>query len=178
MRTVPGLVLPLAALVAGCSSHPSAPALTNEAVFEDDRAGLRFVVPDGWLMTMRGVAPPGRLDKPAQLVRFRPPVADRAADLELIAVDLAAAQDIGKYLGEHQPGADKWTAAGPPKPVSAGGADGSRYEYTSATKTGIRREVTAFRRGDRVYLFLTTFGANDTASRDQARLAVESTVWK
>jgi hypothetical protein len=178
MRTALGLVLPLAALAAGCTTRPSAPALTNEAVFEDDRAGLRFVVPDGWLMTMRGVAPPGRLNKPAQLVRFQPPVADRAADLELIAVDLPAAQDITKYLSDQQPGVDKWTAAGPPKPVSAGGSEGTRYEYASATKAGIRREVSAFRRGDRVYLFLTTFGTNDTASRDQARLAVETTVWK
>jgi hypothetical protein len=178
MRTALGVVLPLAVLAAGCNNRPKAPALSTEAVFEDDNAGLRFVVPDGWLMTMRGLAPPGRLEKPAQLVRFKPPVADRVADLELMAIDLPAAQDLVKHLTDHQPGSDKWSPAGSPKPVTANGVEGARYEYVSATRPGTRRDVTTFRRGERVYLFLTTYGANDTTSRDQVRLAVESAVWK
>lgn len=179
MRTRSVVLLPLAVFAAwGCSDRPRAPALTNDAVYTDDRAGLKFMVPDGWLMGMRSVPPPGRLEKPAQLVRYHPPAADRAADLELLAIDLPESDDLGKYLAEHQAGGKKWAAVGPPKPVQANGVPATRYEYASAGKTEFRREITAFRRGDRVYLFLTTYGKNDTSSRDQVRLAIESVVWK
>ena len=178
MRGVLVLTLLPAALAAGCADRPRAPALTNDAVYEDDRAGLRFVVPDGWVMGLRAVAPPGRLAKPTPLVRYRPPAADRPADLELIAADLPETEDLGKYLAGYQPGGKTWAAAGPPTPVTANGAAATRYEYATADKVGLRREVTAFRRGERVYFFLTTYGKADTASRDQVRLAIESVVWK
>ena len=166
----------LAAAAAGCADRPRAPALTDDAVYADGRAGLRFVVPEGWVMGMRTVPPPGPLDKPVQLVRYQSPNPAKAADLELLAVDLPAGDDVGKYLAEHLAGGRKW-AAGPVQPLTVNGAAATRYEYTAAGSHPMRREVTAFRRGGRVYLFTTTFGAGDTDVRDQSRRAVESVVW-
>jgi hypothetical protein len=37
--------------------------------------------------------------------------------------------------------------------------------------------VTAFRRGDRFYLFLVIFPASDATSRDAVRTAVASVTW-
>jgi hypothetical protein len=166
----------VAAAACGCADRPRAPALTTDAVFEDARVGLRFVVPDGWVMGMRAVPPPGPLAAPTRLVRYQSTTPDRAADLELLAIDLAESTDIAQYLADYHAAGKKWTA-GPTEPLTVNGVSGSRYEYSAAAQQGFRREVSAFRRGGRVYLFMTTHGAADTDSRDQVRRAVASIVW-
>jgi hypothetical protein len=185
MRTAARLsVLLAAAAAAGCGGRPRAPALTDEPVYENDRAGLRFVAPPGWVMGLRSELPPGRLGQPLQLVRYQagPGGGDgpeKPADLTVLAVDLADGTDPGKYLADHPVGGGRWAAA-TPQSLTVNGAAATRYEYTAASaKAGqLRREVTAFRRGGRVYFFMTTFAATDTAARDQVRQAVNSVVWK
>src|SRR5688572_22928786 len=55
----------VALLALGCSSdRPKAPPLTNEAVYQNDKIGLRFLTPEGWKVTARTDLPPGQLPRP------------------------------------------------------------------------------------------------------------------
>jgi hypothetical protein len=40
------------------------------------------------------------------------------------------------------------------------------------------REVAAFQRGDKTYLFTAVFASSDTKARDQVRRTIESIIWK
>lgn len=165
-------------MVVGCSDRPRAPALTRDAIFQDDGSGLRFAAPDGWIMTLRGVPPAGKLEKHTRLVRYQPQVPDRHADFELAVIDLSQETDITEYLNKHQAGGQKWVPTGPPEQLSIGDSPATRHEFSSGKRAGFKREITVVRRGERVYLFQTTYSPNDASSRDQARVAIQSVVWK
>lgn len=169
----------VAAAAAGCSGGPRAPALTADAVYENDRAGLRFAVPDGWLMTMRTEPPDGHWPKPMRLVRYMPSNPEARADLELLAADVPDGTDVLAYLAENPFGSQKW-ANTPARELTINGATATRFESAAAggKKQGYRREVTAFRRGGRVYFFKVVYDESDATTRDQVRRSVESVVWK
>ena len=173
------LALALAlALLAGCGQKPSAPDLITEAVYRNDGAGLTFVVPEGWQLYARANPPAGqKTDHPLLLVAYRSPGSDARSDLELYMADLPDGADLMGYLAQHPIGAEKWSPKGAPESETIHGVEAARYTLTGSRQQA-RREIVAFRRPDRTYLFVITYPASDAASRDQARQAVESATWK
>lgn len=172
-------LLVLAVALAGCGGKPTAPPLVNEAVYQNDAAGVRFLAPDGWQMSSRAELPPV-LPKPIVLVAYLNTQGDRVAEFELVVADLPPEADAGKFLNEYRIGADKWLVAGPPAAVEVNGAAAQRYTLLRTKKKSkdeYQREVTVFRRGGRVYCFAVTFWTDDPAHRDAARASVASVTW-
>lgn len=178
-KSLPPLALLLAALVgAGCSDRPKALPLAYEAVYQNDKIGLRFLAPEGWTIVMRSELPSGALPKPVVLVGYVQSKGDKPAEFQLLAADLPEDKDLGVFLTEYRIGADKWMPNKAGEPVTVNGTAGTRYVMTRGTgKNEFRREATAFRRGGRAYFFIITFGAADPDRRDQAHKSVESAVW-
>ncbi|MBX9627109.1 MAG: hypothetical protein K2X82_25125 [Gemmataceae bacterium] len=173
-RLPPALLLTLA----GCADRPSAPPLVAEAVYRNPAAGVRFLAPDGWEMVGRADLPPGPLPHPVVLVTYIEATGDRPGEFELVAADLPEDADLGAFLAGYRIGGQKWDDNPAAEPVAVNGAPATRYTFTRGKKKGeFKREVTAFRRGGRVYFFAITYGATDPAHRDQARKSVESVTW-
>lgn len=172
------LLLPLALLAAGCADRPKAPPLTTEAVYRNERAGVRFLAPEGWSITTRADPPAGALARPVILVGYAYTKSERPAEFELLAADVPEGEDLGRFLAEHRVGSEKWVLRPGPQAVTIGGAAATRYVMTrGAGKDEYRREATAIRRDGRVYFFVVSFAATDPERRDQARKSVESVTW-
>lgn len=164
--------------LAGCTPGPKAPPLTDEAVYENPAAGLRFLVPAGWAVQSRANPPAGPLAKPVVLVSYEPVGAPRPADLTVLAADLPADASVEAFLVEYRVGPETWTVRPPSQPVTINGAAATRYLLTRRQgKDEIRREATAFRRDGRVYFVLVTFAAADEAVRDAVRTSIDSITW-
>jgi len=173
------LTLPLAALMAAaCSQRPQAPPLTAEAVFQNDDIGLRFLTPDGWPMQSRAMLPAALLSKPIVVVAFQKGAGEKPAEFKLLAADVSPQTDLDRFLSEYQVGTEQWIPVPPTQMVTINGAEATRHlQRRMQGKEELRREVTAFRRGGRVYFFLVVFAASDGASRDAVRSAVASVTW-
>jgi hypothetical protein len=164
----------VAALAAGCSERPTAPALTNEAVYQNDKIGLRFLAPEGWTITARTDLP-SSLPRPVTVVAYAVTHDRKTAELEVTAADLPEGSDLGAFLAGYQVGAQKWTPKKGPDDVTVNGAAGKRFLMSAGKgKDETLRETTAFRRGGRVYFFLVSFPASDPDRRDQARKSIDS----
>jgi predicted Zn-dependent protease len=162
-----------------CSDRPEAPPLNDETVFHSDAVGLRFLAPAGWSIASRAVLPSGALPRPIMLVVYQSIGGDKPAALEVMVVDVPADIDLGRFLAEHPLGNESWKPLPPEPPILVNGVSAPRLSLVRMQgKEELHREVTAFRRGDRVYFFLATFAASDAASRDTARTAVASVTWK
>jgi hypothetical protein len=162
----------------GCSHRPAAPPLTAEAVYQNDEIGLRFLAPPGWPMRSRAVLPPGALPRPIVLVSYQRADGEQAAEFGLVAADAAPETGLEQFLAEHRVGSERWAVQSPAQAVTVNGAAATRVVLThSQGKDETRREVTAFRRGGRLYLFLVTFAASDPASRDAVRTSIDSITW-
>ncbi|HEX3151823.1 MAG TPA: hypothetical protein VHR66_27370 [Gemmataceae bacterium] len=173
---LPALVL--AIVCAACSNRLKAPPLTNDAVFHDDAIGLRFLVPSGWAMQSREVVPVGPLPRTIIVVSYAGPAGPNLATLELVAADVPAEADLERFLSENGPGNDQWTSLPPSKAIIVNGAEAIRFAQSRMQgKNEIRREVTAFRRGARVYFFVLAFPSADADVGDAARKTVESVTW-
>lgn len=175
MRAAWAVAAALALAPLGCGTRPKAPALTTEAAYENDAAGVRFVVPEGWVTTGKTTLPPGTYDRPIRLVGYAS--AAGQAELDLYAVDLPAGQDLPGYLDRHAIGADKWAAKGPAKADPVNGTAATRYTQTAGKKGERTRELTAFARGTRTYVFVLTYPTADGSARDLGRRAVETVKW-
>ncbi|MFO0848858.1 MAG: hypothetical protein U0871_09935 [Gemmataceae bacterium] len=163
----------------GCSDRPSAPVLAVEAVYRHDESGLRFLTPDGWAPLARVDLPAGRLDKPTRMVAYVQAGAAAPAEIELYAVDLPAEANLVNYLlKEQRIGPEKWQVKSPPADTLVRGVKASRFELRAgAGKTERRRDVVAFRRGGRLFLFLFTGSASATADVETFQRCVNSATW-
>ncbi len=169
--------VPLA--LAGCEERPRAPALTNEAIYHNRTIGLRFLTPEGWALYAKSALPPGPADHPMLLAAYQRSEGQARGDLELYAVDLPAGQDLLAYLAAHPIGPDKWSSRGNPQSETINGAAATRYTQSAPRPKGeMRREIVAFRRPDRTYLFVLTHPSSDTQLREQARRSIESATWE
>jgi hypothetical protein len=176
-RAAAAVGLAAAVALAGCSDRPSAPALGPEAVYRDDAAGLRFLTPDGWSQQAKTLLPPGRLEKATRLVSFTQP-GGSAAGFDLYAADPPAGTDLPAYLAEQRLGPERWQLKGPPREETVNGAPATRYEFRNpARKPAGRRLVVAFRRGDRVYLFVLTGTVADQGAFGAFERTVASVTW-
>lgn len=162
----------------GCAGGPKAPPLTNDSVYQNGELGLRFLVPDGWLNTARADVPTDKLPKPLMVAVYFQPQGDPPAALELLAIEAPDGTDLIQYLAENPVGHLNWRAATKPQPASVNGVSATKFTLTAGSPKGeVRREVTAFRRGERVYLFMVTHPLAASAGRDAARRSVESVTW-
>jgi hypothetical protein len=177
-RRTPAIVALLLAGACGCADRPKAPPLVNDTVYQNDRIGLRFLAPDGWSLVTRAEPPSSPLPKPVILVAYQLVKGGSFSELQVLAADLADDADYGNFLIEHRIGAAGWTIKSPTETVSINGVEAIRVTLTRQEKRAeMHREATAFRRGGRVYFFIVTFAAGDSAARDAARQSVLSVNW-
>ena len=171
---------PLLAVLAGCEDKPRAPALTTEAVYSDSDAGLTFVAPEGWVLYAKVNLPADhKLGHPQRLVAYRVGGGDRNGSFELYALDLGG-KGLLEYLAGPKMaiGAEKWTDKGKPTEETINGTNATRYLQVGAGKADRRRELIEFRRPDRTYVFVLSYKATDTQTREQAQRAVQSATWE
>jgi hypothetical protein len=165
--------------VAGCGSRPRAPALLDQPIYQNNQEGFRFLVPENWKQVARSEIPPGPATKERLLVLYAGQNANRGATLEVSLVDLAPGADLAAYLAGPRSGAKSWKAVSPAEPIEGSRLPATRYQFTARLgKDEMAREVMAFRRGERVYLFTSVFGVGDTTAREQVRRAIGSVAWK
>jgi hypothetical protein len=171
------LVLLAAVMLSGCRPKPKAPALLDDPVFQSDE-GFRFLVPEGWIMAARGNAPSGPLDKERLLVQYLRADSDAQATLEVSVADLPEDADLAEYLSGPSFGASQWKQSGSQEKLEVGGRPGVRYRFTArVSKAMLAKEVTAFRRGGRVYFFTLLFAPADATAPEQVRRAINRLVW-
>jgi hypothetical protein len=168
-----------AVLLSACSPRPRAPALDNDPVYQNRREGFRFIVPEGWIQLAKADLPPGKVSKERLLVSYQRPVHGKTVFLEVSLADLPDSTDLAAYLAESSYGTSKWRRSGSPQELDFNGVSAVRYSYSiRAGKDDLVKEVTTFRRGERVYLFAGVYPTGDSQSREQLRRAVASTIWE
>jgi predicted Zn-dependent protease len=159
----------------GRQSGPRAPALHDGPVYQNDQEGFRFLVPDGWTQDASGVIPPGAVEQERMIVEYKLLTSDRPAALLVTCVDLPRGLYLREYLRSHTPRPEAWRALGEGEPLTINGVEATRVTLRNNDAT---REVAAFRRGERVYLFTGEFQRGDTKAQQQIRRAVNSVIWK
>ncbi len=168
----------LAVGLAGCGSNPRAPALEDEAVYNNSREGFRFLVPEGWTQQAKAEVPSGKLDKGCSLVQYQRST-DPPAVLEASLADLAESTDLAEYLAEPSFGASQWRQISPAEDIQVNHIAAMRFVFTAKLARGeTTKEVVVIRRSGRVYFFNGIFPAKDAEAREQIRRAVASLIWK
>jgi predicted Zn-dependent protease len=164
--------------LSGCSRTPKAPVLRDEPVYQNLAAGFRFEVPEGWTQVAKGeVAGEARQER--LLVEYKLAASNQLAGLQVTAVDLPPSTDLEKYLLGPSYGMESWQATAPAETIQVQGAEGKRFAFEARPrKEETSREVVAFRRQGRVYLFTGVFKSDDTKARDQVRGTIKSLIWK
>ena len=165
-------------LLAGCSDKPQAPSLTYDALFQSDRAGIRFLAPRDWTLVSRSDLPPGEFAKPILLVSYLQSSGPKPAELDLYIADLPPGADFARYFTERRFGPLTWKLKVSVQAIEIGGIRGERLSLTSGVgKDEVAREVSAVRRGGKVFFFLVSFAARDEDHRDHTRKCIESVTW-
>jgi hypothetical protein len=171
--------LALAALAAGCSPKPRAPALMQgEAVYHNAQEGFRLLPPPNWSVHARTESTPDKLTEERLLVRYqRTGPAGRAA-FDVTMEDVPESEDLAEVIRERRLAAD-WKPVGSVESLEVGGRPAARGAYQTQPKQGaaLLREIVAVRKGGRVYLFTGTFPAGDAKSREQVRKSVATLSW-
>lgn len=161
----------------GCQPKPKAPALIDEPVYQSEE-GFRFLVPEGWIMAARATVPPGPALKERLLVQYRRSSGDSNAILEVSLIDLPDDTDVADYLTNPSFSAHQWKQRGKAEPIEAGGERGTCYRFLAPIDgKELAKEVTAFRRGGRVYLFTALFSPKDSSAPQQVRRSIGSLEW-
>jgi prepilin-type processing-associated H-X9-DG protein len=166
-------------LDAGCSRTPSAPALRDDPVYHSANEGFRFLVPEGWVQRANAELPPGRLEKERLLVKYIYLSPDSRAQLQTSVADLPKATDLVAQAAAPSFAVSNWSLVGQPEPVETEGRSGTRYVFTGRMgKEDMTKEVTVFRRGERVYFFTGLFASGDSKARGQVQRAIATVIWK
>lgn len=162
----------------GCDeSKPRAPVLATEAVYTNDAIGLTFLAPDGWILYAKSSLPRDEpLNRPMRLVSYQKTEGEKRSEFELYAIE-PGEDSLLAYLAKSPIGTDKWATKGSPEVVTINGVRAARYNLTSP-RAEMRREITSFERGNRIYIFVMTYQGSDTKFREQTRRAIETATWK
>jgi hypothetical protein len=152
--------------------------LRDEPVYQNGEAGFRFQVPEGWTQVAKGDIP-GQAPQPHLLVEYKALNMEQPAGLQVTVVDLPASTSLEKYLTGPSFGSENWQPTTKAEPLQINGVEATRFTFESKTRQENQaREIVAFRRKERVYLFTGIFALGDTRSREQIRGLVKSTIWK
>jgi hypothetical protein len=166
-------------LLSSCNSRPRAPVLRNDPVFQNDREGFRFLVPEGWIQIGRTEIPPGKVERERPLVDYYLTTGPGTASFRVSRIDLPESADLAKLLATPSFGVKKWTQTAAPEDVTVGGVPGVRSHFGGDHgNEHVAREVVHVRRGERLYFFTSLYPAKAVAMRDQFRRVVESVIWK
>ena len=151
----------------------------DDPVYQNDREGFRFLVPDGWKQHGRADLPSGKVEKERMLVQYRRRAEGGEATFEVTLADLDATTDLAAYVAGASFGVEKWRRIAPVETLDVKGQSAVRVTLSGRLGSAeIQKEVTVFRRGERVYFFTGMFNAKDATSREQVRKAVDSIIWK
>jgi hypothetical protein len=165
-------------LALGCTPGPRAPALQDGPIYSNPQEGFHFVVPDGWKMRSRAEVAPGKLTREHLLVEYKRNLPPRQATLQVSMHDLPPEEDLAAWLDQREPAPQVWKRADPPEMFQLAGLSAVRVVFAGQPgREPELKEVTAVRRGERVYVFSALFAAADARSRQQVRRAVESLSW-
>src|SRR5262249_4426772 len=146
-----------------------------EPVYHNSQEGFRFVPPEGWTMRGRAEFPPGPQPQERLLVEYKRLPPQKPASLEVSMVDVAPAVDLAAWLQERAGEGGDWKPAGGVERVEVRGLAGARVVLTASSGgDNTQKEITAVRRGARVYSFAGIFVAADGRAREQVRKAVAS----
>ena len=171
-------VLAVCLFVAGCGSRPRAPALANTPVYENPKAGFRFLAPKNWNQHASAQLPPGPLKKPRLLVQYKRVSKDKGAFFEVGVIDLEEGHDIKDTLTAPASGASKWTMTAKPEPIKVGPVPATRYVMQgTVSKENMVREAVVFQKGQRAFFFVGLFYPGDETAKEQTRRTVESVIW-
>lgn len=170
--------LGVVAFLTACDSRPRAPALRSSPEYRDDREGLRFAVPDGWIQTAVSTLP-AHLEDEIILVQYKMRTPGQSASVEILCFDEDQPQDLLRYHAGPSHGVVSWNPDGDPTDIDGQQIPGQRLVYTAASqgKTMVK-EVVVFRKEQRVYSFIGLFFADDDKAREQLRQAIKSILWK
>ena len=163
------LTAPCLLWLSGCDAQPKAPSLRDSAVYQNNREGCRFLVPDGWLQSASSQFPEQELEGEVLLVQYKMRTPGMGASVEVLCFDEDQPSDLHQYHALPSHGTTQWKSVQPPEELDINGTPAQRFVYTARFgKQEMTKEVAAFRRGKRVYSFIGLFWLTD----DNARRAV------
>jgi hypothetical protein len=163
----------------GCGPGPKAPALRDSAVYQNNREGFRFLVPDGWLQSANAQLPEEDLEGEVLLVQYKMRTPGMGASVEVLCFDEDQPSDLHQYHAGPSHGTTRWKSAQPAEDLEINGTSSQRFVYTAKISgKEMTKEVAAFRRGKRVYSFIGLFWSSDDNAREQLRRAVNSIIWR
>ncbi len=160
----------------GCQPKPKAPALIDGPVYQCSE-GFRFLVPEGWNMVAQANVPPGPVEKERLLVQYRNS-SENNATLEISLMDLPEDADLAEYLSGPSFSVHHWDSVGKAESIEAGGIKGTRFRFSGrAGSSELAKEVTAIRRGGRVYFFTVLYSPKEPAASEQVRRSIGRLTW-
>src|SRR5262249_1800767 len=96
-------------LMAGCDDKPRAPPLgQGEAVYHNQREGLRLEPPSGWSQHGRVESLSGPQDQERVLVKYKRLDASGPAFFRASLIDLPESTAVESFLRSRPPGPDNW----------------------------------------------------------------------
>jgi hypothetical protein len=166
-------------LLSSCHSRPRAPVLRNDPVYQNEREGFRFLVPEGWMQSSRTEIPPGKVERERPLVDYHSTTGPGTASFRVSLIDLPESADVADLLATPSMGVKKWTQTAAAEDVTVGGIPGVRYHFSGDRgNEHLAREVISVRRGERLYFFQAMYPAKGSQMPDQFRRVVDSVIWK
>jgi len=137
------------------------------------------MVPDGWTQTASSILPEGELEEEAFLVRYRvkSPVAGSTLQVECFQGN--GQSDLQEHHSAASYRVNRWDPAGEPQTVTIGGRQAQRMSFQATLdERQLSKEVTCFRKGNRVYSFVGLFASQDEKAQQQIQRAVNSLIWE
>ncbi|MEE3371806.1 MAG: hypothetical protein VX346_20915 [Planctomycetota bacterium] len=177
-RSTGAVVAILVLLIAGCDSLPSAPALRDSAVYTNEDAGLKFLVPTGWTCSANAVLP-NQIEREIVLAQWRMRTPVQGASVEILCFDKDQQFDLHRYHSGPSHGSKQWNSQADPAEVKINGNSATRLTYVAEISgTEMRKHVVCFRRGLRVFSFIGLFYDNDEKAEQQLQRALDSIQWQ
>ena len=177
-RSFATVIASLALLVVGCDSRPSAPALRDTAVYTNEDAGLKFLVPTGWTCSASAVLP-SQIEGELVLAQWRMRTPIQGASVEILCFDKEQPFDLHRYHSGPSHGSKQWSSQKDPTEIKVNGNSATRMTYVAEISgTEMRKHVVCFRRGLRVFSFIGLFYESDEKAEQQLQRALDSIQWQ
>lgn len=166
-------------LLDGCDAPPEAPELVDSPVYQNDREGFRFRVPEGWTQTASSNLPPGDFEGENFLVRYLVQSPGGGSTLQVLCFTDRDSADLEQHHAKPSFGVTQWTPTSPAEPVDLDGTTAQRMEYEGRLRgKRMHKEVLCVRRGNRVYSFIGMFVDGDDKAQHAIRRALDSLIWE